>query len=126
MAIAFRQIVLPPLDGVDAEAPDGAVIGIIGEDRSGKSALLRLAAGLDKPTSGEVIAPSPRRLLGPADALNLAPVAVLLLDHTLARHDLLVRERAAVGLDRLRRAGTTTLVVSHEEDLLRRLADEIW
>ena len=126
MAITFRQIVFPPLDGLDADAPDGAVIGIIGEDRSGKSALLRLAAGLDAPVSGQVIAPSPRRLLGPADALNFAPAPLLLLDQTLAGHDLLVRERAVVGLDRLRQSGTTTLVVSHEEDLLRRLADEVW
>src|SRR5579872_6900968 len=126
MAIAFRQIVFPPIDGIDLEAPDGAVIGIIGEDRSGKSALLRLAAGVEAPVSGQVIAPSPRRLLGPADALNFAPVAVLLLDQTLAGHDLLVRERAIVGLDRLRQSGATALVVSHEEDLLRRLADEIW
>src|SRR5207253_11408292 len=34
--------------------------------------------------------------------------------------------RAVVALGRLRRSGTTTLVVSHEEELLRRLADEVW
>ena len=126
MAIAFRQVVFPPFDGLDAAAPDGAVIGILGEDRSGKSALLRLAAGLENPLSGDVAAPRPSRLLGGADALNFAPVPLLLLDQTLACHDLLVRERAVVALDRLRRSGTTTLVVSHEEDLLRRLADEVW
>ncbi len=37
-----------------------------------------------------------------------------------------MRERAAVALDRIRRAGATTLVVSHDEDLIRRLADEVW
>jgi lipopolysaccharide transport system ATP-binding protein len=51
---------------------------------------------------------------------------VLLIDQTFARHDLLARERAALALDRLRRAGSTVLVVSHEEELLRRLADEVW
>jgi lipopolysaccharide transport system ATP-binding protein len=126
MAITFRHVAFPPLQDLDAAAPDGAVIGIVGEDRSGKSALLRLAAGLERPTEGQVEAPPARRLLGPADALNFAPVSVLLLDQTLARHDPLVRERAVVALDRLRRAGSTTLVVSHEEELLRRLADEIW
>src|SRR5215472_5376489 len=126
MAIAFRNIVYPPFEGLEAAATDGAVIGILGEDRSGKSALLRLAAGLDTPSSGEVVGPAARRLLGPGDALNFAPVALLLLDQTLAGHDLLVRERAVVALDRLRRSGTTTLVVSHEEELLRRLADEVW
>src|SRR5437868_14795159 len=112
MAIGFRKVVFPPFDGLDVAAPDGAVIGILGEDRSGKSALLRLAAGVETPVSGEVVAPSPCRLLGPGDALNFAPAPLLLLDQTLAGHDLLVRERAVVALDRLRRPGTTTLVVS--------------
>ena len=126
MAISFRQVVFQPLREFDAAAPDGAVIGVVGEDHSGKSALLRLAAGMENPAAGKVEAPASRRLIGPGDALNLAPVALLLLDQTLARHDLLVRERVVVALDRLRRTGTTTLVVSHEEDLLRRLCDEIW
>ena len=126
MAIAFRQVVFPPFQSLDAAAPDGAVIGILGEDRSGKSVLLRLAAGLEKPESGQVEAGPSRRLLGLNDALQFAPVNVLLLEHTLARHDPLVRERAVVALDRLRRSGTTTLLVSHDEELLRRLADEIW
>ena len=37
-----------------------------------------------------------------------------------------MRERAAMALDRMRRAGATTLLVSHEEELIRRLADEVW
>jgi hypothetical protein len=60
------------------------------------------------------------------DALNLAPSPVLLIDQTLAQHDWVVRERAAVSLDRMRRTGSTILLVSHEEELLRLLADEIW
>ena len=58
----------------DAAAPDGVVIGIIGENGSGKSRLLRLAAGIDQPDSGTVEASGPARCLGPDDALNLAPV----------------------------------------------------
>lgn len=126
MAIAFRQVVCPPLEGLDASAPDGAVIGVIGENGAGKSRLLRLAAGLDQPVAGTIEGPASRRLLGPGDGLNLAPVELLLLDQTLARQDRLVRERAAIALDRLRRAGATVLLVSHEEDLLREWCDEIW
>ena len=66
------------------------------------------------------------RWLGPDDALNLAPAPVLLIDRTFGHQDLIVRERAAVALDRLRRAGATALVVSHEEELIRRLCDEVW
>jgi homopolymeric O-antigen transport system ATP-binding protein len=126
MGIQFRQVTRDPLDGFDATAPDGAVIGVVGEDRSGKSTLLRLALGSAPPDSGEVLAPARRRLLGPDDALNFAPVDVLLLDDALARHDRLVRARAAMALDRLRRAGATTLLVSHEDGLLHRLCDEVW
>ena len=126
MAISFRQVTRAPLEQFDATAPGGALIGIVGEDRSGKSTLLRLALGAEKPQSGDVQAPANRRLLGPDDALNFAPADLLLLDDALARHDLLVRERAAVALERLRGAGATVLLVSHEEELLRRLADEIW
>jgi ABC-type sulfate/molybdate transport systems ATPase subunit len=125
MSLAFRQVSAPPLAGLDAAAPDGVVIGILGEDGAGKSRLLRLAAGLEKPVSGTVEA-APGKLLAPGDLLDLAAVPVLCIDHTFAHHDALVRERAAIALDRLRRSGTTTLLVSHEEDLLRRLADEIW
>ena len=130
MALVFRQVVCAPLSGFDAVAPSGAIIGVIGENLSGKSTLLRLAAGVTRPTSGEVEAGEPRRLMG-ADlaanaTLDFSPVAVLALEHTFARQDALVRQRAAMWLERLRRAGTTVLLVSHEEELLRGLCDEIW
>jgi lipopolysaccharide transport system ATP-binding protein len=111
---------------IDAVAPDSAVIGIIGENGSGKTRLLRLAAGVDRPVSGSVEVSGPARLLGPLDALNLAPAAALLIDQTLAQHDWVVRERCAMALDRMRGHGSTILLVSHEEDLLRLLADEVW
>jgi len=126
MAIVFRRLSSDPLQDLEVSAPDGAIIGVIGEDGAGKSRLLRLAAGLEKPTSGSVDGPPSARLLGPDDLLNLSPAGALLLDHALARRDLLVRERAAVALGRMCRSGTTVLLVSHEEELLRRLCDEIW
>ncbi len=126
MALAFRCVTCAPLREFEAAAPDGVVVGIIGENGSGKTRLLRLAAGLDCPESGVVEAPGPARLLGPDDPLTLEPVKLLLIDQTFSRQDPLVRARAAMSIDRLRGAGTTTLLVSHEEELLRRLADEIW
>lgn len=126
MAVAFRRVTLPPLQDFDGAAPDGAVIGIIGENGSGKGLLLRLAAGVCRPVSGSVELSGYARLLALGDALNLSPAGVLLIDHSFAHQDALVRERAAIAIDRLRRAGSTTLLVSHEEDLIRRLADEVW
>ncbi len=126
MAIEFREVIFPPLRGFSATAPDGAVIGLVGEDDAGLRSLLRLAAGLDSPARGEIRGPQTRRYLGPLDPLNLAPAGALALDHALATHDALVRARAALGLERLRRAGTTILLASHEHELLETLCDEIW
>ena len=103
------------------------MIGVIGEKGSGKAALLRLAAGEAKPEAGEVIASGEqRRYLGPLDALQLSPVDILAMEHSLAQHDALVRARALAGISRLRSGGSTVLIVSHELDLLQALCDEIW
>jgi ABC-type methionine transport system ATPase subunit len=131
MAISFQHVTGAVLRGFDAAAPDGVVIGIVGEHGSGQSDLLRLAAGLEKPVSGEVAASGVCRLLGAADQLDLAALqlsdrSVLAVDNTFAGHDLLTRERAAIEIHQLRRRGVTVLLVAHEEDLSRRLSDEIW
>ena len=99
MAIEFRGVRFPPLRDLTVSAPSGAVIGIIGEKGAGKDALLRLASGAAKPEAGEVIAAGERRYLGPLDALQLSPVDILLMEHSLAQHDALVRARALAGSD---------------------------
>lgn len=126
MPVEFRKVSCPPLNALDVIAPDGAAIGIIGEDGAGTGTLLRLAAGLEPPHAGSVAVGTRCRFLGPTDALNFAPVDTLVLDHALALHDRLVRARAIMALDRLRRSGATILFTSHDEELLLELADEIW
>jgi len=126
MALVFRRVTAAPLVEFDAAAPDGAIIGVVGENGAGKSVLARLAGGVEQPMEGVVDSHGGARMLGPDDPLNLAPAPVLVIEHTFARHDLLVRERAAAALNRLRQTGSTILLLSHEEELLRRLADEVW
>ncbi len=126
MAIAFHNVTLAPIENLTVSAPDGAVIGIAGEDGAGTRQLLRLAAGVDRAAEGSVEAPAGRRLLGPADALDFGEASLLLLDHALATRDGLARARAAMDLVRLRRRGATVLLASHEESLLLSLSDEIW
>ncbi|OLS47719.1 hypothetical protein BV379_05075 [Rhodovulum sulfidophilum] len=43
------------LDGVDLDLREGHTVGLVGDNGSGKSILLALAAGLYSPTSGEVL-----------------------------------------------------------------------
>ena len=112
MALAFRRVTCEPLQNFDAAVPDGVVIGIIGENGSGKGRLLRLAAGIELPASGSV------------ERLGAEPV--VLFGETLASQDALEREKVAMAFDGLRRAGKSVFLISHEEGLLRRLADEVW
>jgi lipopolysaccharide transport system ATP-binding protein len=126
MAIEFRGVSFPPLRDFTVSAPGGAVIGIVGEKGAGKGALLRLAAGAAAPEAGEVMASGESRYVGPLDSLQLSPVDILLIEHSLAYHDALVRARALAGISRLRSGGSTVLMVSHELDLLQSLCDEIW
>lgn len=126
MAIHFRGVTHSPLSGVTISAPDRSIIGIIGLEGSGKAALLRLAAGLENPATGAIDAPANRRLIQLGESLNFSPVELLALDAALSCQDALVRERACLNLERLRRSGSTILFASHDHALLARLADEIW
>jgi lipopolysaccharide transport system ATP-binding protein len=126
MALTFRGVTCAPLHNFDAIAPDGVIVGVIGDRGVGKSRLLRLAAGLEQASAGIVKASGDVKYLAPDADLNLTPAPVLLIDHTFARHDLSERDRAMVALDRIRRAGATILIASHDQDLIRRVADEVW
>lgn len=126
MSIEFRDVSFGPLSGLSVAAPSHAIVGLIGEKGSGITEILQLAAGIESPTSGHVIAPEDRRFAGPQDAVSPAPVELLALDQALGKYDAVVRARTIVSLERLRRSGATVLLASHEEDLLLRLADEVW
>lgn len=124
--IEFHNVNCPPLNDFSAVAPDGAVIGILGEKGCGKTVLLKLAAGVQTTDSGQVTAGRMRRYLGPADKLNFSPVDLLALDNSFALQDAIVRARGLVAVERLRRGGATILLASHETQLLHSLCDEIW
>jgi ABC-type hemin transport system ATPase subunit len=126
MSLEFRNAALAPLSGISVVAPPGVIIGVIGEKGSGVAELLKLAGGSVQPQSGEVVAGPERRYVALGESLNLAPAAVIALDHALATQDAVVRARTLTGLDRMRRGGATILLASHEDGLLELLCDEVW
>src|SRR5207248_10930998 len=59
------------------------------------------------------------------DALPEGP-GNFILDHPLSRSDAVAKSLAISRLVDLRRAGATLVLISHDEPLLERCADEIW
>jgi lipopolysaccharide transport system ATP-binding protein len=126
MAIEFRGVHLLPLRDLNATAPGGAVIGVIGQRGSGAGELLLAAAGKEKLESGEVIVGGAREFAGPFETPEWAAADVWVVQHSLAHLDALEREQARVAIERLRAAGCTVLIGSNEDELLRVICDEVW
>jgi lipopolysaccharide transport system ATP-binding protein len=92
--------------GPGLTAPDGSIIGIIEEGE------WRLEA------------PGVARI-GCCDPLPEAP-GNFILEHPLSRSEAVRKFRSISRLVDLRRAGATLALISHDEPLLERCADEIW
>ena len=126
MAIRFHDVTHGPLRAFSGDAPAGSIVGILGEDLAAQQTLLRLAAGQETASAGIVSVTGSARLLGIADPPNLGPVENLLVFHAFAMQGSLVKSRAALGLETLRRNMCTILLASNDHELLLSLADEIW
>lgn len=51
----FNSADMPTLENIDLEIQDGEFVSIVGRSGCGKSTLLNMVAGLDQPTSGEIL-----------------------------------------------------------------------
>ncbi|MGO8912021.1 MAG: nitrate/sulfonate/bicarbonate ABC transporter ATP-binding protein [Bradyrhizobium sp.] len=85
---------LPVLKDIDLSIGKGEIVGLLGRSGSGKSTLLRIAGGLIKPTSGEVLYRG-SSLSGPAEGIAI-------VFQTFALYPwLTVLENVELGLDAL-------------------------
>ena len=109
MPIEFRDVTLPPLEGLRVQAPAGVIIGIAGETGSGIEELLSLSSGTAQPVQGEVVARE-----------------VIVLDRAIVLQDAVAQAREFIRLDELRRSGSTILLPSNDDRLLEQLCDEVW
>ncbi|MCD2196358.1 ATP-binding cassette domain-containing protein [Actinomycetospora endophytica] len=95
----------PCLDGVDLVAAPGTHVGLIGENGTGKSTLLRLLAGRDRPDAGSVQVPDDVVYLPQEPEIGGAGTVGRLLDDALrALHDAVAElehlaDRMAAGED---------------------------
>ena len=88
------------LDGVGLSAAPGHRIGLIGENGTGKSTLLRLLAGVDEPDSGSVVRPPDLGFLHQEMPFEPAATICDVVDDALreARDDLAELDRLAEAL----------------------------
>ncbi|MEO3929984.1 ABC-F family ATP-binding cassette domain-containing protein [Micromonosporaceae bacterium B7E4] len=88
------------LDGVSLTAAPGQRIGLIGENGTGKSTLLRLLAGADEPDAGTVVRPPELGFLHQEMPFDPAATIAAVLDDALreAREDLAELDRLSGAL----------------------------
>jgi len=94
---------LRALHEVDLEARAGEVLGLVGDNGAGKSTLLKIIAGVQRPTSGEIVLDGvPRRFEKPMDAVQAGISTVyqdlaLAMQRTVVANFFLGRERCVDG-----------------------------
>jgi hypothetical protein len=91
---------------VSLTAPDGGIVGVIEEGKGSLSGSGALRVG-----PGEPIPETPGNYI---------------FDHALSQTGAIAKSQAVALMVRLRRAGATIVLLSHDEALLENCADEVW
>src|SRR6266508_3223089 len=113
------------LDGVSLVAAPGHRIGLIGENGTGKTTLLRLLAGVDEPDAGTVVRPPDVGFLQQEMPFCSTATIATVVDDALreAREDLAALDAltAALAVD-----DSPELLVEYGERLDRAQEHEVW
>src|SRR6266700_7119930 len=83
------------VDGVGFEAPEGKITALLGPSGSGKSTVLRMIAGLERPTAGRITLAGEDQTLA---AVQERGVGFVFQHYALFRH-MTVRQNVAFGLE---------------------------
>ncbi|MFC0527452.1 ABC-F family ATP-binding cassette domain-containing protein [Phytohabitans kaempferiae] len=120
----------PVLDGVSLVAAPGHRIGLIGENGTGKSTLLRLLAGADEPDSGSVVRPPDLGYLHQEMPFDLGATVADVVDDALREaHDVLAaldRLTAALAATPEAAPGYSDLLTEYGERLDRAQETDAW
>jgi ribose transport system ATP-binding protein len=106
LSVRFQQIVkefgpVRVLHGVDFALEPGRVVGLLGENGAGKSTLMKILAGYERPTSGQlVIDGRERRFASARDAERLG-IALIHQEFNLAEH-LTIAQNIFLGHEKTR------------------------
>src|SRR5205823_9099784 len=106
LSVHFQQIVkefgpVRVLHGVDFALEPGRVVGLLGENGAGKSTLMKILAGYERPTSGQlVIDGEERRFASARDAERLG-IALIHQEFNLAEH-LTIAQNIFLGHEKTR------------------------
>jgi lipopolysaccharide transport system ATP-binding protein len=124
MAISFLGAAVAGLGPITGDVPGGAIIGVISGGNTALESLAHLAAGLAQPASGSVSAPNPRLI--PSHSIDFGDAASLILLHPAGTASALDRARLMSRISEAQRSGAAVLILTHDQDLLMALSDEIW
>ena len=68
---------ITPLKGVSLDIDKGDFVSLMGSSGSGKSTLLNLLAGIDKPSSGQIVVNAKSEPVGLVDSQDLPKLKIM-------------------------------------------------
>ena len=106
LSVHFKHIVkefgpVRVLHGVDFALEPGHVVGLLGENGAGKSTLMKILAGYERPTGGQLLVDGIERIFGSAREAEALGIALIHQEFNLAEH-LTIAQNIFLGHEKTR------------------------